>query len=60
MAAEQGHAKAQFNLGVFCTPAAGVCRKTVLKWYMSPSRVARGQFNLGVMYALCRKTVPKP
>ena len=53
-AAEQGHAGAQFNLGVMYDNGKGVVQddKTAVKWYTlaAEQEHARAQFNLGVMY----------
>ncbi len=52
--AEQGHARAQSNLGVMYESGQGVLQnyKTAVKWYSLAAEQghARAQFNLGVMY----------
>ena len=54
--AEQGDAKAQFNLGIMYERGQGVLRdyKTAVKWYKLASEqgFAKAQYNLGGMYAL--------
>ena len=55
MAAEQGHAKAQFNLGVMYARGRGVPKDgaEAVKWYRMAAEQgdARGQYNLGIKYA---------
>ena len=52
--AEQGHASAQFNLGLMYEYGQGVPQdyKEALKWYRLSAEqgIADAQFNLGVMY----------
>jgi uncharacterized protein len=52
--AEQGHAKAQYNLGQMYRQGEGVLQddKTAVKWYTLAAEqgVADAQYNLGVMY----------
>jgi uncharacterized protein len=52
--AEQGNARAQYNLGVMYTNGNGVPQdhKTALKWYSLAAKQgdADAQYNLGVMY----------
>ena len=52
--AEQGDAKAQYNLGVMYQQGQGVSQdyKTAVKWYALAAEQgdAEAQFNLGVMY----------
>ena len=52
--AEQGHASAQFNLGLMYEDGQGVPQdyKEALKWYRLSAEqgIADAQFNLGVMY----------
>ena len=52
--AEQGHAFAQYNLGVMYDKGEGVPQdyKTAAKWYTLAAEqgVARAQYNLGLMY----------
>ena len=54
--ADQGHAKAQYNLGVAYANGEGVIQdyKTAIKWYILSAEqgYAKAQYNLGVMYAL--------
>ena len=54
--ADQGHAKAQYNLGVAYANGEGVLQdyKTAVKWYILSAEqgYAKAQYNLGVMYAL--------
>ena len=54
--AEQGDAKAQFNLGIMYERGQGVLQdyKTAVKWYILSAEqgYAKAQYNLGVMYAL--------
>ena len=54
LAAEQGEAKAQFNLGVMYDNGEGVPQddKTAVKWYTLAAEqgLANAQFNLGWMY----------
>ena len=55
LAAEQGHAGAQFNLGVKYDEGEGVTQKIkarLLRWYRAAAEqgVAKAQYNLGVMY----------
>ena len=54
--ADQGHAKAQYNLGVAYANGEGVLQdyKTAVKWYTLSAEqgYADAQVNLGVMYAL--------
>ncbi len=54
--AEQGHAKAQFNLGVMYTLGEGVPQddKEAVRWYRLAAEqgVARAQYNLGSMYGM--------
>ena len=53
-AAEQGHAMAQFNLGLMYDKGEGVPQdyKTAAQWYRRAAEQgnAMAQFNLGVMY----------
>ena len=53
-AAEQGHARAQFNLGNMYRKGDGVPQdfKEAVKWFRKAAeqRYAKAQFNLGVMY----------
>ena len=55
LAAEQGVASAQFNLGLMYADGRGVPQdyQEALKWYRLAAEqgVARAQFNLGLMYA---------
>ena len=55
LAAEQGNAKAQFNLGFMYQNGKGVLQddKTAVKWYRLAAEQgdAKAQTNLGVMYA---------
>jgi TPR repeat protein len=52
--AEQGHADAQYNLGVMYDEGRGVLQddKTAVKWYTLAAEQgqAHAQFNLGLMY----------
>ena len=54
LAAEQGYADAQFNLGVMCDNGTGVTQddKAAVKWYTLAAEQgdADAQSNLGVMY----------
>ena len=54
--AEQGDAKARFNLGIMYERGQGVLPdyKTAVKWYILSAEqgYAKAQYNLGVMYAL--------
>jgi TPR repeat protein len=54
-AAEQGHAMAQFNLGVMYANGEGVPKDDAeaVKWFRKAAEQgdAKAQFNLGVMYA---------
>ena len=54
MEAEQGDAKAQYNLGVMYANGKGVPEddKQAVKWYRLAAEqgVANAQYNLGVMY----------
>ena len=54
MAAEQGYAEAQYNLGVMYGYGRGVVQnyKEAVKWYRLAAEqgFADAQFNLGVMY----------
>ena len=54
LAAKQGFAKAQYNLGVMYQQGQGVSQdyKTAVKWYALAAEQgdAEAQFNLGVMY----------
>ncbi len=54
-AVEQGHAKAQYNLGVMFRRGYGVQQDNVeaVKWYRKAAEqgFAEAQYNLGVMYA---------
>ena len=54
--AEQGDAKAQFNVGIMYDNGQGVLQdyKTAAKWYILSAEQgnAEAQYNLGVMYAL--------
>ena len=56
LAAEQGNASAQYNLGVMYQNGQGVPQdyKTAVKWYRLAAEQgnASAQGNLGVMYAL--------
>ena len=58
LAAEQGYARAQFNLGVMYATGRGVPKDDAkaVKWYRlaADQGYARAQFNLGVMYATGR------
>ena len=51
-AAEQGHANAQYNLGVMYEDGEGADDKEAVKWYRKAADQghAFAQFNLGVMY----------
>ena len=54
LAADQGYASAQFNLGIVYTQGPGVAQdhSEAVKWYRwLPTRAMQAQFNLGVMYA---------
>ena len=55
MAAEQGHAQAQFNLGVMYDNGEGVPEDDAeaVKWFRMAAEqgYALAQYNLGVMYA---------
>ncbi|MFM8234327.1 MAG: tetratricopeptide repeat protein, partial [Holophagaceae bacterium] len=55
LAADQGHASAQFNLGVMYDNGRGVPQDDVqaVKWYRlaADQGFAKAQFNLGGMYA---------
>ena len=66
MAAEQGHAQAQFNLGAMYATGEGVLQDDAeaVKWYRMAAEQghAMAQSNLGVMYDKgqgCPKTMPK-
>ena len=52
--ADQGHAKAQYNLGVAYANGEGVLQdyKTAVKWYILSAEQgnAKAQYNLGIMY----------
>ena len=52
--ADQGHAKAQYNLGVAYANGEGVIQdyKTAVKWYILSAEQgnAKAQYNLGIMY----------
>ena len=52
--ADQGHAKAQYNLGVAYANGEGVFQdyKTAVKWYILSAEQgnAKAQYNLGIMY----------
>ena len=52
--AEQGHAKAQYNLGLMYDNGEGVLKddKEAVKWYRKAAEQghAKAQYNLGVMY----------
>ncbi len=54
LAAEQGDARAQYNLGQMYREGQGVPQndKTAMKWYTLAAEqgVARAQYNLGQMY----------
>ena len=54
-AADQGHAVAQFNLGVVCAHGRGVPQsdKEAAVWYRKAADQgdAKAQYNMGVMYA---------
>ena len=54
-AADQGNAKAQYNLGVMYDKGTGVAQdyKEAIKWYQKAADqgYASAQYNLGVMYA---------
>jgi hypothetical protein len=56
LSAEQGYAKAQYNLGVMYGNGQGVLQdyKTAFKWYKLAAEQgdADAQYNLGVIYAL--------
>ena len=56
LSAEQGYAKAQFNVGIMYDNGQGVPQdyKTAVKWYILSAEqgYAKAQYNLGVMYAL--------
>ena len=56
LAAEQGYARAQFNLGLMYDEGKGVLQdyKTAVKWYTLAAEqgFARAQSNLGLMYGL--------
>ena len=67
LAADQGDASAQYNLGVMYAEGRGVPQDyaEALKWYRlaADQGYADAQFNLGVMYAngqACRRTTPRP
>ena len=55
-AAKQGHARAQFNLGVMYENGHGVKQsyKKAMEWYAKAAKQghAGAQFNLGVMYQM--------
>ena len=55
MAAEQGYAKAQYNLGLMYAKGEGVPEDGVeaVRWYRMAAEQghAKAQYNLGVMYA---------
>jgi hypothetical protein len=55
VAAEQGHAKAQYNLGTMYDFGNGVPKddREAVKWYRKAAEqgYANAQYNLGVMYA---------
>ena len=59
--AEQGEAKAQFNLGIMYERGQGVLQdyKTAVKWYTLSAEqgYADAQNNLGVMYAFGRGVI---
>ena len=54
LAANQGHTKAQFNLGVMYDAGEGVKQdfRKAAKWYRLAAKkgFAQAQFNLGIMY----------
>ncbi len=56
LAAEQGHADAQYNLGNMYRKGEGVPQddKTAVKWYTLAAEqgLAYAQYSLGLMYAL--------
>ncbi len=56
LAAEQGYADAQFNMGVMYSKGKGVPQdyKTAVKWYKLAAEqgYADAQFNLGLMYVI--------
>ena len=56
LAAEQGDAKAQYNLGVMYHKGQGVPQnyKEAAKWYRLAAEqgIAKAQYNLGLMYGL--------
>ncbi len=53
-AAEQGHAKAQYNLGVLYTQGLGIQQdySATMQWYYKAAEQghAKAQYNLGVLY----------
>ena len=62
LAAEQGHASAQFNLGVRYATGRGVLKDDAeaVRWYRLAAEQghARAEFNLGVMHADGRGVAP--
>ena len=61
MAADQGHAKAQYNLGSMYSNGQGVARddSAAMKWYRMAADQgnAKAEGNLGVMYKNCHGVV---